>query len=355
MQARSWKTIGVVIGVFALGSAMGFKTAGTQERVVEAEKIVLKSAHGRTVLEMRVEDHKAVIALCDERGKERLLLEGGDAPGIVVKNRSDKTIAHLRDFKEDGSGFVLCDDKGSKRIQFQGGSAPGVFVLNEDQKVIANMSASKTGYASIAIRSEDEKPQISLKGGTNPTLAFFENDKSQIEMISSTHGPIMKLNNREGAPLVQMQGGTSAGVFLRNQTGEVTGSFVALKSGGSALALANNKGQIASFLRGGDNPSVSFFQNGDAPDVVLGISEKAPHMLMSKSSANEGMLIYGGSPSSVLFINETGQVPVILSKHGLMQDKSAASRGKKSAPKKEKFYSWEEFKNPLEDLESFKR
>ncbi|MCB1109178.1 MAG: hypothetical protein KDK44_05930, partial [Chlamydiia bacterium] len=93
---------GVLLSLITL---LGFRT-GTHEKVIEAEKFVLRSPHGRILMELRVEDHKPVIALCDERGKERLHLEGGSAPGILIKNGSDKTVMQIRDFEKDGSGFV---------------------------------------------------------------------------------------------------------------------------------------------------------------------------------------------------------------------------------------------------------
>ena len=344
----------IAVCIFTLGGLLGFTSTKKSDRVIEAEKIVLVSKNGKMVMEMRVDDNKPVIALCDEKGKARLSLEGGDSPGIVIRNQSEKVVAQVRDFKEDGSGFVLYDSKGSKRIQCQGGELPGLFVLNDDKKVIANLSASKAGHASFALRNADETPEVVLKGGKTPSLAFYEGEQSQMELIASKHGPLVKLNDLQGSPLVQLQGGTSAGVFLRQGSGEVVGSLIPLKEGGSALGLTNSKGDVATLLRGGNNPSVSFFQKNDSADVVLGISDKAPHLLLSKTNAAEGLLLYGGSPSSMLFVNERGQVPVILSKHGLLQDRNASAK-EKPAPKKERFYSWEEFKDPLEDLESFKR
>ena len=337
-------------GLIALGALMGFR-ASTQ-KVVEAEKFVLRSPKGKTLLEMRVEDERAVIAFCDESGKERVQIEGGVKPGIVVRNSKGKAVLEMRDFAQDGSGFILCDKEGRKRFQVQGGDSPGLFVLNDQKQVIANFGASSGGHSNLTLRGPEGEPLVALSGSKVPGLVVRHGLQTQVEMVATQNGAMMKFNDSQGNPRVQLQGGGSPGVFLRQDKGDVIGSFVTLKSGGSAIGLGNEQGEIASFLRGGQSPSLSFFQNEKQPDVILGITEKAPHLIMSRTKEQEGVLLYGGSPSSMLFINEKGQIPVIISKHGILQERTSAKPQEK---KQEKFYSWEEFENPLKELDTLRK
>ncbi len=348
-----WGCVLLAVGLFTGALLLGFKS-GSHEKVIEAEKFILKTPHGRAVLEMRVEDHKPIIALCDERGSERLLLEGGGKPGIVIKNGSNHAVVQIRDFEKDGAGFVLYDASGNKRFQVQGGTQPGFFVLNEENTVIANLSTTQSGSANLSLRDQNQQPLISLSGSDNPSMLMKSGGKSQLEMVATNNGAMVKFNDTEGQPRVQLQGGSSPGVYLREEKGEVIGSFIGLKSGGAAIGLGNSNGDIAAFLRGGQNPSLSFFQDDKEPDVILGIAEKAPHLIMSKNKKREGVLIYGGSPSSMLFVNERGEIPVILSKHGLLQNRAASSKEKKEK-KNDKFYSWEEFEDPLKDAEGLRK
>lgn len=333
------KWVAIIIFSFALVLA-GFKGNKT-ERVIEAEKIVLRGSNGKALLELSVDENRPTIVLCDEKGKERIQLTGGAKPGIAIKNNSDQIVAQLRDFDKDGSGFVLYDHVGRKRFQLQGSDRPGLFMLNDNKEIIANLGTHADGYAQFQLSHKGDQSVLTMNGSETPSLILSNGRHSQMEFLTSQQGSLVKFNDLDGNARVQLQGGTSSGVFLRDQEGQVIGSLIALKHGGSALGLANANGEIATFLRGGSSPSLSFFQTNDHPDIILGITEKAPHLLMSREKDKEGVLMYGGSPSSVLFVNERGQVPVILSKHGLMQDRKTKGRSKKK-PQQDKFYSWEE-------------
>jgi len=85
----------------------------------------------------------------------------------------------------------------------------------------------------------------------------------------------------------------------------------------------------------------------------MGISNKLPHFVMFPIAGREGMLIHGNAPTSVLFIDENGEIPVSLSRHGLYHEKSQEAE---AAPREESkiFSSWDELKSILNQIKEKK-
>jgi len=78
---------------------------------------------------------------------------------------------------------------------------------------------------------------------------------------------------------------------------------------------------MATFIRGGSAPLMNFYHGSDEPNIAMGISNNIPHFMIVPSESHEGLLIHGDTPTSLFFIDEKGEIPVSLSRHGLYQAK----------------------------------
>jgi len=157
-----------------------------------------------------------------------------------------------------------------------------------------------------------EANRIVLKGKSGAPHLVLQGDDAH---------PLMTFHDKEGNVRLQLQGGVFPAMVLKNEAKQVVGSFFPLKDGGAAIGLGDVQGEMATFIRGGDSPTMSFFHKSHEPNVALGISNKLPHFVMFPMEGKEGLFIHGNSPTSVLFIDENGEVPVSLSRHGLMHDR----------------------------------
>lgn len=181
----------------------------------------------------------------------------------------------------------------------------------------------------IILKGESGHPAIILQGDDENTL--------------------MTLNDINGNVRLQLQGGTFPALIMKNEAQEVVGTFFPLKDGGAAVGLGDAEGNMATFIRGGTSPTMSFYQKSHEPNLALGISNHLPHFVMFPMSGREGMLIHGNAPTSVLFIDENGEIPVSLSRHGLYHEK--AKDGEAPASEEGKiFSSWDDLKANLKQV-----
>ncbi len=185
---------------------------------------------------------------------------------------------------------------------------------------------ASSGVAKVSFLGQNERVQMQLLGGDNPTLVL--SDSSEVSRM-------------------QIQGGDQPALFIKNQNGEMVATLLTMQDGGTALGLADSEGDVSAFLRGGDTPSVSFFKKSVEPSVALGISKSVPHLLVSSPTTKDNLILHGGEPTSLLFVDSQGEIPVLLSKHGLFQGKKEQTQTE--APQENKIFTWENFINPLEN------
>ncbi len=208
-------------------------------------------------------------------------------------------------------------------------------------------ATSGTGVVSFISDNGDKTMEIT--GGKKPSIVMSEKQKQLVEIsIIEDSKPMIALKDQTEVSRMQLQGGTSPAVFMKNQQNEIIGTMLTLGDGGAALGLADKEGDVAAFMRGGSTPSISFFQKSVEPNVALGISKGVPHLLVSSPSTKDNLVIHGGDPTSVIFVDEKGEIPVLLSKHGLFQGKKSEQQSNK--PKEEKIFTWEELLEPLKDI-----
>lgn len=161
----------------------------------------------------------------------------------------------------------------------------------------------------IVLKGESGNPNVILQGDDEHTLMTF--------------------NDKEGNVRLQLQGGVFPAMIMKNETQEIIGTFFPLKDGGAAVGLGDREGNMATFIRGGSSPMMNFYHESRQPNIAMGITNELPHFVMVPKGGQEGLLLHGYAPASLLFIDENGGIPVSLSRHGLIQptDEQATSDG----------------------------
>jgi hypothetical protein len=241
-------------------------------------------------------------------------------------------------------------------------SKPRQSVLEADKIVLktpegkpALVLDASSGVAKVTFLNNSEKIQMELTGGDSPNISLRdsqENEMMQISMVED-NSVVLALKDKNEISRVQIQGGGQPAYFLKNEKNEITATLLTLQDGGTALGLADKDGDVSAFLRGGQTPSISFFQKSVEPSVALGISKNIPHLLVASPTTKDNLVLHGGEPTSVLFVDDKGDIPVLLSKHGLFQGKRQQTQTEPSS--EEKIFTWENLVNPLEDLKLKKR
>lgn len=140
-----------------------------------------------------------------------------------------------------------------------------------------------------------------------------------IEMIATEQGGVIAFADTSGAIRLQLQGGELPALLIRGQDQTLIGSFFSMQDGGTAIGLGDQQGAVAAFVRGGSNPGLSLYQGSQEPGIAMGMTTHIPHLVINPPGHEGKMVMHGGEPASLVFIDESGDVPVTLSKYGLNQ------------------------------------
>lgn len=155
-----------------------------------------------------------------------------------------------------------------------------------------------------------EASRIVLKGKSGAANIILQGDDGNT---------LMTFNDSKGNVRLQLQGGVFPALIMKNESREVVGTFFPLKDGGAAVGLGDREGNMATFIRGGSAPMMNFYHESNQPNIAMGIANDLPHFVMVPKDGQEGVLIHGHAPASLLFIDENGEIPVSLSRYGLHQ------------------------------------
>lgn len=232
--------------------------------------------------------------------------------------------------------------------------AETIILKSPDGKPALILDAS-TGVPKVTFLSDDKQPQMELVGGTAPKLSINAKDGAEsINLKLSDQGETMlSFEDKQGLQKFLIKGGESPAVFMKNGQGEITATLLTMPDGGTALGLADKDGDVSAFLKGGSAPSISFFQKSTNPMAALGISKSIPHLVVSSSQTEDNLILHGGKPTSLLFVDKQGEIPVLLSKHGLFQGKKQENESEEKV--NDKLFTWKELSDPLQNLQLFKR
>jgi len=284
---------GSSLALLALAGFQGKKPSN----VMEAEQLTIRRPGGKEMIQLGFDKDVPYIAFFTAEAKTILRLEGGLAPALLLHNAEEKAAVKIS--AVDGHGMLsLNDPSGESRLLLQGSKNPDVSLIGANNQLLASLEAPGDGsYAQFTF------------GDAN-------------------------------APRLHLQGGASPGIFLRNEKSKTVGSWTVLSDGGGGFGLADSQGSAATILRGGSSPSVSFFSPQNEPIAAMGVIQKVPHLLISGPVGNEGILLHGGSPSSLVFVDEVGKVKILISKHGIFQGKEEPKEGAKK--KENKVFSFDD-------------
>ena len=212
--------------------------------------------------------------------------------------------------------------------------------------IVLDATASKPTFSFLDSKG---KANMLLVGGDSPVVIL--KNKTDQEVISLSidkdQNPMICFKDKKNLTRMQIQGGDSPAIFIKNAQNEVVATMLLLQDGGAALGLADRDGDVAAFMRGGTTPSVSFFQKSVEPSAAVGISQNVPHMVLSSPATKDNIVLHGGDPTSVLFVDDQGDVPILLSKHGLFQGKKESTT--QEDKKEGKIFTKEDLVSPLKD------
>lgn len=226
-----------------------------------------------------------------------------------------------------------------------------ITLKNKEGKTCLVLDAT-SGAGVVSFFSPTGVETMQITGGVKPSIVM--KDKTQVAFeitLADESKPILSLKDSKGVSRMQLQGGDTPALFLKNPQNEIIGTMLSLSDGGAALGLADKEGDVATFVRGGSTPSISFFQKSAEPSAALGISKGVPHLLVYSASTKDNLVLHGGEPTSLLFVEEGGDIPVLLSKHGLFQGKKSDKSDKQSnQPKDEKIFTWDDLLDTAKDF-----
>ena len=233
----------------------------------------------------------------------------------------------------------------------------------EAQKIILKSSDGRpcmildASSGSPTVKFLDKKSSVNMEliGGESPSVKMKGKDQKELIYIGldSDQTPQVTLKDKNEIPKMLIQGGNMPAIFIKNNQNEVVATMLLLQDGGAAVGLADKEGDVSAFMRGGDSPSLGFFQKSLEPLTAIGITQKTPHILVNSPSTKDNLVLHGGNPASVLFVDQAGEVPILLSKHGLFQGKKEEAEEQSKAD--DKIFTLEDLYNPLKDLKLNKR
>ena len=236
---------------------------------IEVDEVIIKDANGG----MRIGKTGDIPGIAFTNREGKLLFEA-KADGIIFKNPDGLDILQIGYANE--SGYITLQNTQGKKVHVRGSD---LLFYGEQEKISAHIGMAKDGSAHMRFADPQQNIRLHLQGGEAP------------------------------------------GVFLKNSESKTVGSWSLLSDGGTGIGLGDNAGKAAAIIRGGATPSVSFFNPNNEPMAALGMIQKIPHLLISGPAGNEGILIHGGKPSSMVVVDEVGKIKILISKHGVFQGK----------------------------------
>ena len=216
--------------------------------------------------------------------------ESIETKDLIVRG-ADGSVVHIGAL--DGKPVIeMIAANGKKKMQFKGGETPSISLFNDQQKPVVDVSITGEQIAQISLKDNKEQDRLCL------------------------------------------QVGERSGIYIKNELDNIVGTLTTIEDGGCGLGLADMSGAAASILRGGNAPGLSYYRFSPDPVASFGVLEKIPHFLVMGQEGEEGILIHGGVPTSMMLMDEKGALKVLISKHGIFKGNSENQTNKKHEKKK---------------------
>ena len=203
---------------------------------------------------------------------------------------------------------------------------------------IIHLGKNNNDHLTVEMTDAQGKRQIAI---TKDAVKIYNSqDKAMVAIaMQDKDTATITLNDAQEREKLSLQVGNRDGLFIKNDKNNVVGTFTVLEDGGCGLGLADHNGSASSIMRGGEAPGLSFYHYSTNPIATFGIVERIPHFLVMGQEGEEGILIHGGVPTSVMLMDEKGALKLLLSKHGIF--KGSEDKNQKAPPKKEKFFTYQ--------------
>jgi len=211
--------------------------------------------------------------------------------------------------------------------------------LEVERLVIKNPQSK----ACIEMQVIGDQPIIAIKDKQGAALGTIMIDQQGVFQLS--------LNDQNSSPRLELRGGDYPSLFILDTKQEMLGGFFPISEGGSGIVLCNKNNKLSTLIRGGDNPGINFYEKEEDPTIALGIISTVPHFLLSGKYSTDGVLIHGGEPTSLLFLDGKGEVQVAVSRLGFyarqMQDTD-------KGPERPQYFSLDKLKKQIKEIDNTK-
>ena len=186
----------------------------------------------------------------------------------------------------------------------------------------------RSGKASISLSVKNSIPQIimqnrkgtvtlAIAGGNISTVQLKNGNAVLGEFSANQKEAILSVSDLKSTNKAILQSGVDSGLYLKGNN-KIVASLSLQGSDSASLGIGSSE-SLMTVLRGGSNAGLSFLDSKMDPLAAFGVIDNVPHMLISGQRKQEGLLLHGGKNMGMLFVDDGGDIQVMISKEGVFQ------------------------------------
>ncbi len=189
---------------------------------IEAQKITIRSPKGSSYIEMKIVDQNPYICMYEDTDKPTMEMTGGNFPSIALRNKKGIMTAKMHIMKNGSSEISLLDSKGKEEIVVQGGDHPGMYLKDFNKRTIGSWTTLIDGGTGIGLAYKDGNASTIIRGGTRPGVAFFSKGDEPSAAIGIVQDiPHLLISGQEKNEGVLIHGGNPTGVLVVDEEGKL--------------------------------------------------------------------------------------------------------------------------------------
>ena len=328
------------------------------ERIVEAERFVLRDSTGAVHAKLAVEPHgSASLSLFDREGTRRVRLSAwglylADPGGTqraslrlipdVLSSGASAPVLHLADAEGKPRGTLMVLPDGSSRLLLSDGEGKGgasmqteangstrlalfdrdgrnaawlgtlpngsraLFMTDQAEKATAMISTGGYGGPQVTLADQDhqERATLALRADGTPHLELFGKDAHGGVSLGLTpsDAPVLDLFDSDGKAGVLLSAKGPTGLLIRNKDGKEVAGLSTDAGRWPRLFLSGdgvNIGTLLSVSPGGA-PGLALYDRRGKPRAVLG------QVLLGRAAASSS--VHDPVPFSLTFVDAKGNV-----------------------------------------------